>query len=72
MAHEASVKSFLTVTSAPFWHCGRTLKGMMQDTLIALAPAMGMAVYHYGYQAVEVLAWPSAAAKAQPMAPIQA
>lgn len=62
MAQAALPKSSLTVTSAPFWHCGRTLKGMMTDTLIALTPAMAMAVYQYGYHAVEVLAWAGLAA----------
>ncbi|GAB7081344.1 RnfABCDGE type electron transport complex subunit D [Megalodesulfovibrio paquesii] len=62
MAHAELAKSFLTAKSAPFWHCGRTVKGMMTDTLIALAPAMIMAVVHYGYHAVETLAWAGLAA----------
>ncbi len=57
MASEAIQKSILTVSSAPFWHSGRTVQGMMLRTLAALVPAMAMAIYYYGYDAAEVLAW---------------
>lgn len=57
MASEAISKSILTVTSAPFWHNGRTVSRMMGASCLALVPVMAMAIHQYGYDAVEVLAW---------------
>lgn len=49
--------ALFTVSTAPFWHCGRTIKTTMFHTLLALFPAAAMAVYRYGYDAAEVIAW---------------
>ncbi|MFV0422724.1 RnfABCDGE type electron transport complex subunit D [Oleidesulfovibrio sp.] len=57
MAKEALAKApFLAVGAAPHWHCGRTIHGMMRDYLIALIPAVLMAVYIYGLDALRVMA----------------
>jgi electron transport complex protein RnfD len=46
----------LTVSVAPHWHCGRTVSGMMLETLLALAPAAIMAVTRFGLPAARVMA----------------
>ncbi len=46
----------LSVSAAPFWHCGRTIKDTNYHTLIALIPAMGMAFWHWGLPAARVMA----------------
>ncbi|ABB37383.1 NADH:quinone oxidoreductase subunit RnfD [Oleidesulfovibrio alaskensis G20] len=57
MANESLAKApFLAVGAAPHWHCGRTIHGMMRDYLIALMPAVAMAVYMYGLDALRVMA----------------
>lgn len=40
----------------PHWHSGRTIPGMMQDTLLAMLPAVVMAIYYYGFDALQVMA----------------
>ncbi|NCC24122.1 MAG: RnfABCDGE type electron transport complex subunit D [Deltaproteobacteria bacterium] len=57
MASQAISKNLFTVTSAPLWHCGRTIRSTMLLMLAALLPAAAMAVYRYGYDAVQVMAW---------------
>lgn len=57
MASQDISKSIYTVTSAPLWHCGRTLHKNMIQTLLALMPVAAMAVYRYGFDAVSVMAW---------------
>lgn len=57
MTSQELTKNVFTVSSAPFWHSGRTLPKTMLNTLLALLPAAIMAVYRYGYGAVEVIAW---------------
>lgn len=57
MVSQEMTKKLFTVSSAPLWHCGRTLRSTMANTLLALLPAAIMAVYRYGYDAVEVIAW---------------
>lgn len=47
---------FLTVASAPYLHCGASIKGMMSTILLALLPAVVGAVYWYGMEAMRVMA----------------
>jgi len=47
---------FLMVSSAPHWHCGASIKGMMSTILLALFPAVVGAVYWYGMEALRVMA----------------
>jgi electron transport complex protein RnfD len=46
----------LTVSAPPHWHSGRTIPRYMQDTLLALLPAAVMAIYYYGFDALQVMA----------------
>lgn len=46
----------LTVSAPPHWHSGRTIPRYMQDTLLALLPAAIMAIYYYGFDALQVMA----------------
>lgn len=57
MASQEITAKLLTVSSAPFWHSGRTVRTTMIHTLLALLPAAIMAVFRYGYGAIEVIAW---------------
>lgn len=57
MASQEISKKLFSVSSAPLWHCGRTVRSTMLMTLLALMPAAAMAVFRYGYDAVEVIAW---------------
>ncbi len=56
MTNEAVKNPVLIVASPPYWHCGRTVRGTMMDFIIALLPAVLMAVYHYGFDALRVMA----------------
>lgn len=56
MTTQASSTLF-TVSSAPLWHSGRSVKSTMLHTLLALLPVAALAVYKYGYSAAEVIAW---------------
>ena len=62
MASQDISKNIFTVTSAPLWHCGKTLQKNMFQMLLALLPIAAMAVYRYGYDAVQVMAWAGLAA----------
>jgi Na+-translocating ferredoxin:NAD+ oxidoreductase subunit D len=55
MENAAAKSPFLNVSSPPYWHSGRTTKVVMLDTVIALLPALAMAVYHYGLNALTVV-----------------
>lgn len=57
MVSQEIAKKIFTVSSAPLWHSGRTIRSTMLHTLLALLPAAAMAVYRYGYDALEVIAW---------------
>jgi len=57
MASQDISKKIYSVATAPLWHSGRTLQKNMLQTLLALLPVVAMAVYRYGYDAVEVMAW---------------
>lgn len=46
----------LTVSAPPHWHSGRTIPRFMQDTLLAMLPAVVMAIYYYGFPALQVMA----------------
>lgn len=46
----------LTVSVPPHVHCGRTIQRYMLDTLIALMPAVALAVFTFGFDAVRVMA----------------
>jgi electron transport complex protein RnfD len=54
----------LTVSAPPHWHSGRTIPRYMQDTLLAMLPAVVMAVYYYGFEALQVMALSCATAVA--------
>ncbi|MEA2084451.1 MAG: RnfABCDGE type electron transport complex subunit D [Thermodesulfobacteriota bacterium] len=57
MANEdAKSLSILSVGASPHWHCGRTVPGYMQSTVLALLPAAAMAVVIFGIQALQVMA----------------
>ena len=56
MASQDISKKIYSVATAPLWHSGRTLQKNMFQTLLALLPVVAMAVYRYGYDAVEVMA----------------
>jgi len=45
----------LTVSPPPHWRSGRTIQGMMQAHLLALVPAVAMAVVMYGFRAISVI-----------------
>lgn len=49
-------KTLFTVASPPHIHCGRTIHGLMLETLLALSPAVVMAAVAYGLPAVRVMA----------------
>lgn len=46
----------LAVSVPPFWHCGRTVQKASISTLLALAPAALMAIWHWGVPAARVMA----------------
>jgi Na+-translocating ferredoxin:NAD+ oxidoreductase subunit D len=52
----------LTVSAPPFVHCGRTVRGHMQDAILALSPAMLLAIWAFGLGAFRVLALSAAVA----------
>ncbi len=51
-----ATSTLLAVSSPPFWHCGRTIRSMNFTTLLALVPAVAMAVWHWGLPAARVMA----------------
>ncbi len=48
--------TLLSVSSPPFWHCGRTIRSINYITFLALIPVIGMAIYHWGLPAARVMA----------------
>lgn len=50
------MKPLFVVDTPPYMHRGGTIRHMMLDTLIALAPAAIMAIYWYGLPAFRVMA----------------
>jgi len=46
----------LTVSTPPHWHCGRSVSGLMIETILALSPAVLMAIMHFGLEAARVIA----------------
>jgi len=58
----SDIATRLTVSPPPHWRSGRTIKGMMQAHLLALAPAAAMAIYMYGLHAAAVIGLAGAAA----------
>ncbi len=50
------LQPILTVSVPPHAHCGRTIKGYMSETLIALLPAAIMAIVAFGMGAMRVVA----------------
>ncbi|QJB57479.1 RnfABCDGE type electron transport complex subunit D [Pseudodesulfovibrio sp. zrk46] len=51
----SDIATRLTVSPPPHWRSGRTIQGMMQAHLLALVPAIAMAVMMYGLQAASVI-----------------
>ncbi|HKK34264.1 MAG TPA: RnfABCDGE type electron transport complex subunit D [Desulfomicrobiaceae bacterium] len=58
----SQVTTRLIVSPPSHWRSGRTIKGMMQDHLIALLPAVLMAMASFGFEAFRVLALAGATA----------
>lgn len=56
------LEPLLTVAAPPHIHCGRTIRRYMLDTLLALVPAVAMAVAAFGLDALRVMALSCAAA----------
>ncbi|WP_419788105.1 RnfABCDGE type electron transport complex subunit D [Pseudodesulfovibrio sp.] len=50
------LEPLLTVCMPPHVHCGRTIKGYMRETLLALLPAAIMAIVVFGMGAIRVMA----------------
>ena len=46
----------LTVSTPPHWHCGRSVSGLMAETILALLPAALMAIMQFGLEAARVMA----------------
>ncbi len=46
----------LSVSAPPFWHCGRTIQKNNYHTLLALLPAVAMAIWQWGLPAARVMA----------------
>lgn len=56
------LQPILTVTAPPHVHCGRTIKGYVFETLMALMPAAAMSIVGFGVGAMRVMALSCAAA----------
>lgn len=55
--HDSKTPSLLLAVSAPpFWHCGRTIRTNRYNMLLALVPAVAMALWHWGLPAARVMA----------------
>lgn len=50
------IQPILTVSVPPHVHCGRTIQGYMQETIIALLPAAVLAMIAFGVGAMRVMA----------------
>ena len=46
----------LTVSTAPHWHCGRSVSGLMLETILALLPVTLLAIMQFGFEAARVMA----------------
>ena len=46
----------LSMSAPPYWHCGKTITRRSLDQIIALTPAMLMAMYNWGIPAFRVMA----------------
>lgn len=46
----------LSMSAPPYWHCGYTIKKRSLDYLVALLPAVLMALYNWGFPALRVMA----------------
>jgi len=46
----------LTVSTPPHWHCGRSISGLMAESILALLPAALMAMMQFGLEAARVMA----------------
>lgn len=53
---QTSPSTLLAVSVPPFWHCGRTVRKNHYHMLLALLPAIFMAVWHWGLPAARVMA----------------
>ena len=56
MAQTPSSSVLLAVSAPPFWHCGRTVRMNRTHMLVALVPAVCMALWHWGLPAARVMA----------------
>ncbi len=56
MTNTSSSSTLLAVSAPPFWHCGRTIHSLNYQTLLALTPAVVMAIWHWGLPAARVMA----------------
>lgn len=54
--HKAPQSLLLAVSAPPFWHCGRTVRKIRYNMLVALLPAVAMAIWHWGLPAARVMA----------------
>lgn len=54
--NKAAPSVLLSVSAPPFWHCGRTVRGNRYNMLLALTPAVLMAIWHWGLPAARVMA----------------
>ena len=57
-----TAQPILTVSVPPHAHCGKTVRAMYTETLLALVPAVAMAVLNYGVDALRVVALAAAVA----------
>ncbi len=55
MNSDQNIKQMLSISSPPFWHFGRTLKGVMVESCIVLIPVIVMAVMTWGLDALRVV-----------------
>ena len=53
--HHRADQPLLSVAWPPHAHSGRTVKGLMFETLLALMPAAAFAIGHYGVEAMRVM-----------------
>lgn len=56
MSNTSPSSVLLAVSAPPFWHCGRTVQKNRLHMLLALTPAVLMAVWHWGLPAARVMA----------------
>ncbi len=56
MSNTSPTSVLLSVSASPFWHCGRTVRAHRYHTLLALLPAVLLAIWHWGLPAARVMA----------------